>query len=100
MQKDAFNAYLAGRGLSKVSSVTACSAVRRIERDFHVDIDEEFDRDELVRIAGKLFYTTADHRAGRPNPSPLDLRGRHLRCVLPAYRSYVLAYAQFRKATP
>jgi len=73
---------------------TKLSELRRIEAAYG-DLDALYDQDELQSVVSDLTYSTEDARAGRPNPSRLDIAG-DLRNNLASYGSALRKYVRFR----
>jgi len=83
------------KGFAHNTRGTRRSDARRVEQHYG-DLDEAYDRDRFASILEKLRYTSADARAGRPNPSSLPIEGDLYKC-LASYRSALSAYARFRE---
>ncbi|MGE3333795.1 MAG: endonuclease NucS domain-containing protein [Rhodospirillaceae bacterium] len=100
MQEQAFDAYMVARNLADRTRATRVNALRRIERAYQCDLDQEFEADSLARLLGELKYTAADGRARRPNPSRIEIEPDRVLPHLRWYRSHLMDYARFRGGAP
>jgi hypothetical protein len=74
--------------------------LKRIERAHGIDLDSEFERDQLSGLLKQFEYTAADSRAKRPNPSKLDIDIDKLPTQMPWYRSHLVDYIRFKGGQP
>lgn len=95
MKEEAFKAHLAAQGLAPGTLATRSSALRRIERAEDIDLDAEYERDGMESLFAKYAYSIADHRAGLPNPTRIDIEPENLRKYLAFYRSALNSYRGF-----
>jgi hypothetical protein len=96
MQEDEFRTYLLGQNLADRTRAQRVYALRRIERAHSIDLDEEFNRDQLTSLLRQFSYSAADRRAEVPNPSKLDIDLDKLLTHLAWYRSHISSYLRFR----
>ncbi len=96
MQEAAFQAYMRNRELADRTRAQRLYALKRIEKFHAVDLDAEFDRDDMRDLLDRFSYSAADERAGRPNPSKLDIDQDKLLTHLRWYRSHLTDYRRFR----
>lgn len=96
MQDDAFAQHMRSQGLAERTMAQRGYALRRIERAHDVNLDQEFDGDELASLLSAFSYSTSDARAGRSNPSKMDIDPDKLLTHLGWYKSHLTAYARFR----
>lgn len=99
MREAAFEAYMLNHDLADKTRSQRLYALKRIERAHGVDLDSEFERDQLVDLLKRLSYSAADERAKLPNPSKLDIDADKLRTHLSWYRSHLSDYARFKGGT-
>lgn len=95
MQEAEFEAYLRSRELAEKTVRQRIYALKRIERAHAVDLDDEFRRDGLEALVAAFTYTAADARAGRGNPSRMNIGPDKLATHLPWYRTHVVDYQRF-----
>ena len=95
MDEGRFIQWLLKHGLNPGSVRTVVSACERVEREYG-DLDELWDVDQLAGVLEELKYSRADERAGRPNPSSIEITG-NLYTVLAAIRSYLSKYIKFKE---
>jgi hypothetical protein len=96
MKDDLFRKYILESGLVANTANTRIAALKRIERSEGVDLDSEFERDELQGLLTRYQYTMDDLRNGRPNPSKIDIEPEKLNRYLAFYRSALQSYRSFR----
>lgn len=84
------------RNLASNTVETNVSALRRIERDNNLNIEQEFADDGLQSLLQRLTYTREDEKAGRPNPTNLASEPSRLFINLGWYRSVLDRYRNFR----
>jgi hypothetical protein len=99
MQEAEFENYMMGRLTEKVR-IQRGYALKRIERAQGVDLDAEFEKDQLADLISKYSYSASDSRAGRPNPSNMDIDSDKLLTHLRWYKSHLTDYARFRGGVP
>lgn len=69
MQEGMFRQWLVEQGFQNDRVVgDHMSRCRRIEKEMHVDLDAEFNRDRGVDLMDRLSYSTADEAAGVTTP--------------------------------
>jgi endonuclease len=74
--------------------------LRRIERDEGINLDEEFEKDGLDSLLSRFRYRAEDARAGRPNPTKIDIDPEKLARDIAFYRSAINSYRRFRAGEP
>jgi hypothetical protein len=99
MQDAAFETYMQNRSLADKTRMQRTYALKRIERVQNLDLDAEFDRDQLADLIQSYSYSASDARAGLPNPSRMDIDGDKLLTHLRWYRSHLMDYLRFRGGT-
>jgi len=72
------------------------NALKRVERNESIDLDEEFDRDEMASLLARFTYSPGDETAHRPNPTKMNVGKRSLLSVLRWYKSHLNQYRKFR----
>lgn len=95
MQEAEFEKYMIGRLTDKVR-LQRGYALKRIERAQGVDLDSEFEKDQLADLISKYSYSASDARTGRPNPSNMDIDSDKLLTHLRWYKSHLADYLRFR----
>lgn len=100
MQDRAFDDYMRSRNLADKTRTQRAYALKRIERAQGVDLDSEFERDQLAGLLKQFEYTAADARVKRPNPSKLDIDIDKLPTQMPWYRSHLVDYIRFKGGQP
>lgn len=100
MNETELKKYLAEQNLASNTQTNCLNALRRIERAYSIDLDNEFARDQLADLALRLSYSKDDARSGRPNPTPLSVDQDKLYSHLAWYRSHLNTYRRFRGAQP
>lgn len=96
MQEATLTQHMRSQNLSEKTISQRCYALKRIERAHELDLDEEFDRDGLQSLLSTFSYSTADERAGRANPTRMDIEQDKLLTHLRWYKSHLTSYARFR----
>jgi len=96
VQEDALARHMRSQGLSERTIAQRGYALKRIERAQDVDLDDEFDKDRLASLISAFTYSAADARAGRGNPTAMDIDADKLLSHLRWYKSHLAAYARFR----
>jgi endonuclease len=96
MQDAAFSAYMEERSLADKTRQQRGYALKRIEKFHNVDLDDEFNRDGLHSLASQFTYSAADARAGRANPTRLDIDADKLLTHLRWYKAHIQDYRRFR----
>jgi len=94
--EEAYRAHMKDRDLALNTTDTNVSALRRVERESNVNIEDEFTKDQLRSLVERLTYTKADERAAKPNPSNLAIDPAKLFSYLGWYRRVVERYRIFR----
>jgi hypothetical protein len=95
IQEDAYRAHLRERDLAAGTIETNISALRRIERDQNINLDEEFAKQQLNSLIERFSYSANDEREGRPNPTNIAIEPSRLRVSVPWYRSVLRKYQAF-----
>jgi endonuclease len=98
MREVAYRQWLEAQQLKTSSVQTLMTDARRVERDESLDLDQEFDRDGIQDLVGRLTFSIADQRAGLPNPSKILLPAQNLWKSLRSYRNTVEKYRRFRES--
>lgn len=98
MLDEQFRAFVTAEGLSSSTVSTKSAALRRIERDEGVDLDQEYDKDHLTSLFSKFQFSMDDVRAGRENPTSLDIEPDKLYRDLAFYRSTLGSYIKFKRS--
>ncbi len=93
MREEAFRGWLAARNIDAGTLSTRMSYLRRLVAHYG-DLDAAWAADGFRGLTADLSYSTEDRRAGRPNPSRLDISG-DLYNNLSSYRSHLNSYRQF-----
>ncbi|QND71035.1 endonuclease NucS domain-containing protein [Tardiphaga robiniae] len=96
MQDERFRRFILNSGLVEGTAATKSAALRRIERDEGIDLDEEYERDKLASLIERLQYTIDDFRAGKENPTKIDIEPEKLPRDLAFYRSVIQSYLKFK----
>ncbi len=99
MQEAPFETYMLNRNLADKTRAQRGYALKRIERAQNVNLDAEFDRDQLASLLKSYTYSSSDARAGLPNPSKMDIDSDKLLTHLRWYRSHLMDYLRFRGGT-
>lgn len=100
MQEESFRRYLSASGLSPNTLSTRSAALRRIEREEGINLDAEFEKDGFDSLLGRFRYRAEDARAGRPNPTKIDIDPEKLSRDIAFYRSAINSYRRFRAGEP
>jgi hypothetical protein len=100
MEEAAFEAYMSRRNLAPATRIQRMNALKRIEHAWAVDLDVEFERDQLASLLHQLSYSAADQRARLPNPSKIDIESENLVAQLRRYRSHLADYLRFKGGLP
>ncbi len=99
MRENALLDHMARLGLAKSTQNTRLSSLKRVEKFENIDLDEEFDRDQMQSLIARFDYTADDTRSGRPNPSNIEIPPENLSRDLSAHRYHLNAYRQFRMSS-
>ena len=75
------------------SRFTNCRTVERA----YGELDSLIDTDQIEAVIGELTYSSADERAGRPNPSKILING-NIRTGLATLKGAVKLYMEFRRS--
>lgn len=94
--REAFRTWLQGLQVLQSTRDTQWGDAARLER-LYGDLDALFDADRFASLKQELTYSKDDERAGRPNPSKIDIDG-DLYANLSHYRGTVKYYERFRDA--
>ncbi|MDI1229041.1 MAG: endonuclease NucS [bacterium] len=95
MQENAFKEWLLNRGLAPSYSGSRLSFCRRVARAEQIDLDQEFDRDQLEKLISHLTYTRGDAVQEKANPTKIKINGLPF-TVLDRCRRSVDLYKRFR----
>jgi endonuclease len=96
MQEEPFRKFLEEQGTADKTIQMRLYALKRIERHQNLDLDAEFERDQLTSLSDLLRYGADDERAARPNPTRLNIEPDRLRSHLAWYRSHLQSYRRFK----
>ena len=95
IQEDAYRTHMRERDLAASTIETNIYALRRIERDLNINLEEEFAKHELNSLIERLAYSADDEREGRSNPTNIAIEPARLRISLAWYRSVLRSYRTF-----
>ncbi|WP_417812458.1 AAA family ATPase [Thalassospira alkalitolerans] len=95
MNENEFRKWLETTGHGQRTIGSRISTLDRIERVIG-DIDSCFEREGYDAILAQFDYSTDDERAGRRNPSPVEING-DLRTGLASLRQSLRLYRDFRE---
>ncbi len=95
MREAEYRKYLEARDIAAKTREQRFYALKRLERHYGVDLDAEYTRDGFSDLLASLSFSTADSRAGRPNPSRLNIEQNKLLTHLAWYKSHVNDYLRF-----
>lgn len=93
--REEFEVYARGRNLADITISQRVYALKRIERAYDIDLDEEYRRDGLESLLNQFSYSVIDQRSGAPNPSKMDIDNEKLLTHLRWYRSHITDYLRF-----
>jgi hypothetical protein len=94
MREVAFRAWLEKRFAPAVAASRFANC-RTVEKAYG-DLDTAIETDQIDVIIGELTFSTADEKAGRPNPSKIPIKG-DIRTGLATLKAAVKLYAQFQQ---
>jgi len=100
VQEAAFQAYMTNKALAEKTKETRGYALKRIERAHKIDLDEEYNRDQMSSALRLFSYSAADERAKRPNPTKMDIDADKLLSHLRWYKTHLTDYARFKGGLP
>ena len=86
-----------GRPFTENNIYFYVNAIRHAETHQGIDMDKEFQKDEMASIHKLFTYTKKDEKANRPNPTKLPIDARlygalsDLRSALNHYRNFCLS---------
>lgn len=98
MREAEFKAWMEAEGYAPATVNTQLNDVRRLDKVYG-NLDELSDGQTLSTIRASLTYTMDDKRAGRSNPSKLEINGQiyenlaHFRAALNFYQRFLDAEA-------
>ncbi len=92
--REAFREWLRQRYPNANTQATQWTQARRIEGQYG-NLDQAYDEDRFAAIKRSLTYSKDDERAGRQNPSRLEINGDLYR-NLASYRGTLGFYTRFR----
>lgn len=96
MRDKEYDRYLEESNIAESARGTYINALRRIERTYNCDLDDEFRRDKLVNLLNIFTYTHEDEVAGRPNPLPMNMDpNKTVRSYVGWYKRHLSRYAGF-----
>jgi hypothetical protein len=93
MKEAAFKAWLATR-YARNSANSRYSCAKRVEEQYG-DLDEHYDAGTLDQVLSELAYSLTDAKAGKPNPTRLNINGNPYH-VLNNFKTGVRSYRSFR----
>lgn len=96
MHEEEFGRYLTDRNLAENTIYQKIAALKRIERFHELDLDSEFDEDELSSLIERFRYSAHDARERRPNPTRMDIEQDRLLTQLRWYLSHLNDYRRFK----
>ncbi len=96
MKEKSYREWLAQQKYQANTITNQIHRVRRVE-DHYGDLDEHYSKDRLAEILDTLTYSMSDMRAGRPNPTKIQIQG-DIRANLSSYRDAVKRYVNFIEA--
>jgi hypothetical protein len=92
MRED-YKAWLAAQGYADNTQVAQINRVQKVEQSYG-SLDDIVAKGGYNKLFAELTYSTADEKAGRPNPSQIKFDG-NIRTNLASYKSAVARYMQF-----
>ncbi|PZQ99276.1 MAG: DUF91 domain-containing protein [Cereibacter sphaeroides] len=95
MREDEYRKSLSGRDLADKTRDQRIYALKRLEKHYETELDQEYQRDGLRSILSSLTYSSIDSREGRENPSRLPIDPDKLRTHLAWYKSHLTDYLRF-----
>ena len=98
MRKEEFRRWLKNTGIQDRSIDTRIGHAEGVESHYGIDLDEQYEEDELKSVLETLEYTRADERESRPNPSKIPIRADNPYDALQSYKAALTKYYEFRIA--
>ena len=95
MRKEAFENYLKEADFAPKTIHSRLWVLSTLEKRQGLDLDEEYEKDQLQSLLQLLNYTAEDAAMGRPNPTNMTIDPGRLPGRLSWYRSHVRSYIQF-----
>ena len=92
-----FKKWLELQGLSENSIRTYLSDAKRVESHYG-DLDDRYDRDELLTVLAELEYTKTDEQRNRENPSKILIKAQSPYNSLQSHKAALVKYVEYRKA--
>lgn len=75
MREDTFRQWLRREGYAAKVVSSRLSNCRRVARAEQVDLDQEFEKDQLSNLISHLTYTADDAARGKDNPTNIEING-------------------------
>lgn len=91
--RDDYKAWLKSQNYADGTQVTQIHRVLKVEQ-FYGDLEDAISIGKFNDVVAELSYSTADERAGKPNPSRIPFDG-NIRNNLASYKNAALRYAKF-----
>src|ERR1700733_4073664 len=98
MREGNYRSYLEAQEFAASTIATRLSTLRIVERAEGIDLDKEYENDELRGLLERYAYSTDDFRAGRPNPTKLKIEPERLYQYLALNRSHITSYRNYCSA--
>ncbi|HYD17330.1 MAG TPA: endonuclease NucS domain-containing protein [Patescibacteria group bacterium] len=96
MQANAFRDWLRAEELQETYISSRISNCRRVEREQKIDLDAEFERDQLTQLVSDLTYTAKDEVNKKANPTNIKINGSLIKGLGTCKRAVKL-YQRFRQ---
>ena len=98
MRTEEFRRWLKNEGMQDRSIDTRIGHAEGVESHQGIDLDEQYEQDELQGVLEILNYTKPDERQRRPNPSNIPIDADSPYNALQSYKAAVAKYREFRMA--
>ena len=96
MREQEFQQWMENEGKGKGIRSFYLSGNRRITNDEKINLDKEFQENNLERLLQLYAYSKADEKANRPNPTSLAIdEGATIYSILSIHRSALREYRKF-----